>query len=191
MVCRKANRVRRPSPDGVLVLPVWVTFAKHTRVISRECRSLHPQVGVATPKMPPLVHITVEGLLTRSLDLTEPATQRALRTNLQELTGAWRHYPAQGTEAPTQTLGPVCHQTSRFDGIRYPSSKNLAGGVCLAVFPDRLQASAYLKVYDPYGNLAQSLPYGKRSRGSAGVRYVGDSTSAPSLWSHGAFTTDI
>ncbi len=65
---------------------------------------------------------------------------------------------AGGGEPPTQLLGRVCHKTALFDAIRYPSSKNLPGGRCLAVFTDRLKGPAYLEVYDPNGHLAQRLP---------------------------------
>lgn len=44
------------------------------------------------------------------------------------------------------------------DSIRYPSAKNQPGGICMAVFPERLTPPAYIEVYDPDGNLAQHLP---------------------------------
>ena len=107
---------------------------------------------------PPWVLITVEGILLRVLDLTVSGVQSALVTNGQELTGAWRHIQATGQEAPTQTLGRVCHQSGRFEAIRFPSSKNTPNGVCIAVFTDRLQSPSLIKVFDPHGRLAQQLP---------------------------------
>jgi RES domain-containing protein len=119
---------------------------------------LGPRGSLLGGRNPPWVLVSVEGLLLRVLDLTDPATREAIGTNLQELTGAWLPVQAEGNEAPTQVLGRVCHQTGRFDGIPYPSGKNPLLGVCLAVFPDRLREPASLRVYDPYGRLAQKLP---------------------------------
>jgi|HubBroStandDraft_3_1064219.scaffolds.fasta_scaffold339695_1 RES domain-containing protein len=109
-----------------------------------------------TPQ-PPWVLITVEGILLRVLDLTAPEVQAAVGTNSQELTGAWRQVQAAGRLAPTQILGRVCYLSGRFEAIRYPSSKNIAG-VCLGVFTDQLRSPAMIRVLDPHGRLAQRLP---------------------------------
>lgn len=106
----------------------------------------------------PWVVVTVRGILRSVLDLTEASAVSQLGSNHQELTGEWRYTQEQLGEAPTQLLGRVCHDTELFDGIRYPSSKNLPDGACVAVFPDRLKGAAFLEVYDPNGNLAQRLP---------------------------------
>jgi RES domain-containing protein len=106
----------------------------------------------------PWVVVTVRGILSRVLDLTDASAVSQIGSNHQELTGEWRYTQEQLGEAPTQLLGRVCYHTGLFDGIRYPSSKNLPDGACLAVFPDRLKAPAFLEVYDPNGNLAQRLP---------------------------------
>jgi RES domain-containing protein len=115
--------------------------------------------GVPMPRtaQPPWVLITVEGILLRVLDITVSEVQAAVGTNQQELTGAWRHFQAAGREAPTQTLGRLCYKSRRFEAIRYPSSKNIAG-VCVAVFTDRLRPPSVIKVLDPHGQLAQRLP---------------------------------
>jgi len=115
------------------------------------------QAPMPRTAQPPWVLITVEGILLRVLDLTDPGIQAAVGTNLQELTGAWRHIQAAGQEAPTQTLGRLCHHSGRFEAIRYPSSKSF-GGVCIAVLTDRLLAPAMIRVLDPHGRLAQRLP---------------------------------
>ena len=118
----------------------------------------HPQAPPSTFSTPLWVHIVVEGILQSVLDLTRPDVLSQLGTTQQEITGEWRSIQAAGAEAPTQMVGRVCYQTGRFDGIRFPSSKNPPTGVCLAVFPDRLTPPAFLEVYDPHGNLAQRLP---------------------------------
>ena len=106
----------------------------------------------------PWVVISIGGMLARVLDLTEPATVRALGSNYQELTGAWRYVSGHAGEPPTHLLGRVCHRSRRFDGICFPSSKNPPHGVCVAIFPDRLRGAAYVEVYDPHNNIAQRLP---------------------------------
>jgi RES domain-containing protein len=116
--------------------------------------SLAPMPRTARP---PWVLITVEGILLRVLDLVDPEVQAAVGTNSQELTGAWRHIQATGRLAPTQILGRVCYRSGRFEAIRYPSSKNVAG-VFLAVLIDRLRSPAMIRVLDPHGRLAQRLP---------------------------------
>ena len=115
------------------------------------------QVPMPRTAQPPWVLITAEGILLRVLDVTVPEIQTAVGTNPQELTGAWRHIQAMEREAPTQTLGRLCHQSGRFEAIRYPSSKN-AAGVCIAVFTSRLRPPSMIKVLDPHGRLAQRLP---------------------------------
>jgi hypothetical protein len=100
----------------------------------------------------------VEGILIRVLDLTVADVQTALATNGQELSGAWRHIQATGQEAPTQTLGRSCHESVRFEAIRFRSSKSAPNGVCMAVFVDSLKPPSSLRVFDPHGRLAQELP---------------------------------
>jgi len=117
-----------------------------------------PRLAPSTYLTPPWVQIAVEGVLVSVLDLTQPEVQAELGTNRQELTGEWFGTQTQGMEPPTQMLGRVCHETARFDGIRSHSSKNPPYGVCVAVFPDRLNPPAFIEVYDPHGNLAQRLP---------------------------------
>jgi len=119
---------------------------------------LNPGGGVITLRSLPWVTVTVQGTLLAVLDVSNMGIQAKLGTTSQELTGEWRYTQAGGGEAPTQLLGRVCHKTALFDAIRYPSSKNLPAGRCLAVFTDRLKGPAYLEVYDPNGHLAQRLP---------------------------------
>jgi hypothetical protein len=104
-----------------------------------------------------MVHIAVEGILESVLDITVTGAQNALATSHQELTGAWLLEQTQTGEAPTQRLGRVVFESERLCGLRYPSSKN-PGGICVAVFPDRLTGGSYLQVFDPFDNLAQRIP---------------------------------
>jgi RES domain-containing protein len=117
--------------------------------------SSNPALGKI--KGPPMVHIAVDGILESVVDITLPDAQSALATSHQELTGAWLWEQAQTGEAPTQRLGRVAFESERLCGLRYPSSKN-PGGVCVAVFPDRLTGGSYVQVFDPFDNLAQRIP---------------------------------
>jgi RES domain-containing protein len=113
-------------------------------------------LNIGKIKGQPMVHISIDGLLERVLDVTLIEVQQTLGTGPQQLTGSWLLMQSAGREAPTQELGRIAHASQHFCGLRYPSSKN-PGGVCVAVFPERLTGSSYLEVYDPYGNLAQRL----------------------------------
>ena len=75
----------------------------------------------------------------RVVDLTRPEVRRALGTDLNEMTGPWRVFRGRGLP-PTQLLGREAYNSGRFLAIRYPSARN-PGGVCLAVFEDRLRAT--------------------------------------------------
>src|SRR3954471_11806549 len=90
----------------------------------------------------PQVLLTVDGVLTDILDLTELETQDALGTSRQELTGLWvlqqsSYLTGAGPLPPTQLLAAEAFASRAVVGLRYPSSKN-ANGVGLAVFTSRL-----------------------------------------------------
>ena len=66
-------------------------------------------------------------------DLSDPAEQKLISTNDQELTGIW---PACGGNAPTQKLGAALHAVADLEGFIFPSSKT--GSRNLAIFMDKL-----------------------------------------------------
>jgi len=112
----------------------------------------------------PQVMMTVDGVLSDVLDLTDVSTQQALATTHQELTGSWlveqaSYLAGQGPPPPTQVLGQEAFGARRVVGLRYPSSKN-PKGVGLVVFTSRLRANRHsLKVFNRLvGKLQQSLP---------------------------------
>ena len=112
----------------------------------------------------PQVLLTVDGVLTDILDLTDEGTQAALETSRQELTGLWllqqsSYLAGAGPLPPTQLLAAEAFASRAVVGLRYPSSKN-ANGVGLAVFTSRLVSGRHLlKVYNQRGGrLQQSLP---------------------------------
>jgi RES domain-containing protein len=111
--------------------------------------------GIFQPLTPPWVLMSVDGVVSGVLDLTDKKTLVALGTNEQEISGAWQTAPFP----PTQMLAQVAYDSGNIVGIKYPSAKNLGGGINLVVFPDRLPliATDYLEVNDPHGHLAQRI----------------------------------
>jgi RES domain-containing protein len=107
--------------------------------------------------MPPTVLVSARAHLTSVLDLAQGAIQGALGTNPRELAGSWRLTQPAGGMAVTQQLGQMVFESGRFDGIRYPSTRR-PRSCCLAIFPDRLQAPAFVEVFDPDGNVYERLP---------------------------------
>jgi RES domain len=102
----------------------------------------------------PWVVVSVDGILSNLLDLTNSSTLAALRTSAQEMTGTW----ATTLHPPTQLLGRLAYESGRIAGIKYASAKH-PGGLNLVVFPDRIARTAgdYLEVYDPHGNFSQQI----------------------------------
>jgi hypothetical protein len=112
----------------------------------------------------PQVMMTVDGLVADVLDLTDGATQQALGTTYQELTGPWRlqqsiHLAGSGPRPATQALGEAVYQSGRVVALRYPSAKH-PRGVGLVVFTARLRVNRdALRVFNHTGGrLQQSLP---------------------------------
>jgi RES domain-containing protein len=121
--------------------------------------------GSAVPLLfEPQVMLTVDGVLSDVLDLTDVAIQQALGTTHQELTGSWLlqqslHSAGRGPLPGTQALGEQAFLSRRVVGMRYPSSKN-PQGVGLVVFTSRLQPRRHrLALFNqPRGRLQQTLP---------------------------------
>lgn len=113
----------------------------------------------------PLVLLTVVGALADVVDFTDSGMQSQAGTNLQELTGGWEiaqsdYLAGRGPMPPTQALAQAAYDVGGISALRYPSTKNLAGGVALVIFPDRLVGGqSRLEVFNvPGGTLTQRLP---------------------------------
>ena len=108
----------------------------------------------------PWALLSVEGVLTEIIDLTDNDIQKALDTTLSELTGDWVYSQATGRVTPTQALGAAAVATGNILGLHYPSAKNTGQGSNVAVFVDRLHAGgpSFLRVVDPHKLLAQRVP---------------------------------
>jgi len=102
----------------------------------------------------PWALVTVDGIVSNVLDLTDVGILKALGTNEAEMTGAW----AKEANPPTQKLAQAAYETGKIAGIKYGSAKH-PDGLNLVVFPDLLvpPSTDYLEVYDPHDNLAQRI----------------------------------
>ena len=109
-----------------------------------ECKANDRYYGVET-KGPRLL-VAIEGQLTRVLDLTSPATRRALNVTLTELGSEdWRKLLAVGKESFTQALGRAV-ATVGGSGLLARSTA-VPRGVNVVVFPD-VSMSDKLEVVD-------------------------------------------
>lgn len=87
----------------------------------------------------PHATFTVGGIL----DLTRREVRAKLGTSLEELAKPWR----TAVSPATQALGEEAERTGRFVGIRFFSVRN-PGGVCLAIFENRLRAKGGTDLLD-------------------------------------------
>jgi RES domain-containing protein len=119
------------------------------------------QAIVFVPKGPipvqttPWTVLSVDGVVSRVVDLTDSATLAILGTSEQEISGTWWMAP----HPPTQILGQAAFDAAKISGIKYRSAKNTSAGVNVVVFPERISdvVTDYLEVYDPHGNLKQRI----------------------------------
>ena len=113
----------------------------------------------------PLVLLTIVGAVADVIDFTDSRMQSQAGTNLQELTGNLLipqadYLSGRGPIPPTQALAQAAYDAGGISALRYPSAKNLAGGIALVIFPDRLvRGQSRLEVFNrPGGVLTQQLP---------------------------------
>ena len=109
-----------------------------------------PQPLLAAPS----VIISIDGVISAVLDLTDCATLSLLGTNEQEISGSW----AKLSSPPTQMLAQAVYDSGSIAGIHYPSVQH-PKGTNLVVFPDRitLNLTDYLEAFDPDSHLTQRL----------------------------------
>lgn len=110
--------------------------------------------GTAPLRTAPWALVTVDGVVSNVLDLTDASILKALGTNRQEVSGAW----VCDSDPPTQGLAQAAYDSGKIAGVKYGSVKH-PGGLNLVVFPDRLAppSTDYLEVFDPHGNLSQRI----------------------------------
>ncbi len=126
---------------------------------------LRPPGSLVPLVFQPLVLLTIVGGVADVLDFTDSRMQNQAGTNLQELTGNWvipqaDYLAGRGPMPPTQALAQEAYTAGGISALRYPSTKNLADGIALVIFPDRLvPGQSRLEVFNrPGGVLTQQLP---------------------------------
>jgi RES domain-containing protein len=104
-------------------------------------RDMDDEFGV---RLPVLATLIPHAFFSHSaiLDVTRREVRLHLGTDLNELAAPWRPLVGPGLPLPpTQILGQEAFDSGLFLGIRYFSTRN-PGGICLAIFEDRLRATA-------------------------------------------------
>jgi RES domain len=124
-----------------------------------------PSGSAVDLKFEPQVLMTVEGVLTSVVDLTEPIAQSKLGTSHAELTGEWlvpqdEYLAGRGPMPLTQMLGQAAYDEGTILGLAYRSTKSASGKLSLVIFTDRLAKSlSYLELHNKTsGTLQQYLP---------------------------------
>lgn len=139
---------------------------------TEEKTALEEVTGILRPKgspvalvFPPLALLTVRGVLTNVVDVSDAAVEKALGTNHQELTGDWEvmqvdYLAGKGPLPPTQVLGEAAFAAGGIVGLLYKSAKSSAKADAIVVFTDRLAAAGcYVELFnDPAGKLQQRIP---------------------------------
>jgi RES domain-containing protein len=137
-------------------------LAEHPVTALQEVVSIFIPSTAADPitlRTSPWVVVTVEGVLTNVVDLTDSSIQKQLGTTIAELTGDWLYAQSVGMIPPTQLLGQAAYEAG-IVGLKYLSVKSVGAGNSLVVFTDNLKSSPanFLEVFDQYSNLPQRLP---------------------------------
>jgi hypothetical protein len=132
----------------------------HTALAEVQAVLQTPTGPALTLDRQPWVVLSVDGVLTHVLDLTDPFIQNRVGTSIAELTGDWAYGQEIGEVPPTHSLGRVVYESGSFVGLLYVSAKEPRRGRNIAVFADRLSEfpPSYLQVIDPAGRLNQRLP---------------------------------
>jgi hypothetical protein len=97
-----------------------------------------PNLPISNPKGS-WVLMSLRVQLHHIADLSEPAQQKLIATNDQELTGVWAN---AGGGAPTQKLGAALFAVPGLEGFIFPSAR--VGSRNLAVFMDKLGGKSAL-----------------------------------------------
>jgi RES domain-containing protein len=111
--------------------------------------------AVAQQHAPAEVTLSFRVSLAAVLDVTEDTVQKALRTTEIELKRSWEWQVAMGQPVPTQILGQVAFDSTKYQAIRFPSAR-LTGEVNLVIWTERVTAPSFVECTDP--NYYQRIP---------------------------------
>ena len=111
----------------------------------------NPVSPVANPKGSWVI-LSLEVILDNVVDLSDPNSQKVLKTNHEELTGNWNN---SRQEVPTQSLGRSLYELPDLEGFIFPSS--LVDGLCLSLFPDKLGARSSITFLNEMTNRQERM----------------------------------
>jgi RES domain-containing protein len=114
-------------------------------------------VGTEIVRPEPVVLFGASAHVDRLLDLADEGIRTKLGVSLESLRGPWRWEHSQGHIPITHRIGVAVFDSSRFEAIRYPSSK-AQQHCCWVIFVDRLGPTSYIEVADSAGYLSGRLP---------------------------------
>lgn len=131
----RRSRFSSASPDSPKFRILYL--GQNHQVALHEVDALLGDPASPTPNasglvVPSWAILGLDVTLDHVVDLTDPAQQEVIETNLSELTGKWE----RSDLAPTQQLGEALYSIRKVEGVIYPSSR--VDARCLAVFPDKL-----------------------------------------------------
>ncbi|MGL5941442.1 MAG: RES family NAD+ phosphorylase [Waterburya sp.] len=124
----------------------------------REIRAIvETSSEIIASRIPPYVLLSIEYNLRKIVDLTDDNCQKALVTNIQELTGNWLYMQSIGQIAPTQSLGLAVYQSKNIEALKVPSA-TAPNQYNLVIFTQNLSSESLLTVYDNTGTIQAQLP---------------------------------
>ncbi len=106
-----------------------------------------------------LLLFTIEGQLSKVLDLADPQIQQRLGVTDAELEEPWELTQAAGREAKTQILGRLAYESGRIEAMHYKSTKDRPDGRCVAIFLDRIKSPSWLRVPPSSGLSEERIPW--------------------------------
>jgi len=96
--------------------------------------------------------MSIQVTLHHIADISDPAQQKIISTNHQELTGSWINSPRP---VPTHRLGAALHAVPDLEGFLYPSAKS--NNRNLAVFMDKLTKRSSISFLNELINKSELL----------------------------------
>jgi hypothetical protein len=96
--------------------------------------------------------MSIQVILHYIADISDPAQQKIISTNHQELTGSWINSPSP---VPTHQLGAELHKVPDLEGFLYPSAKSKSRN--LAIFMEKLGNRSSISFFNELLNKSESI----------------------------------
>jgi RES domain-containing protein len=109
------------------------------------------------PTPAPTTVLTIKVNLEHVLDLTKASIITALGMTQSEILCPWQEFMIKDLPVPTHILADAVYQSGRYQGIRFPSSKE-TGAINLMIWMDKIKTPSFVEVHDPSGRLWQRVP---------------------------------